>query len=125
MLLDEVRLRQVVGNLVSNAIRYTDSGSVTVSVSCLRATGHHELVLQVRDTGVGIPPEYQQRIFQPFIQGKHRRAGSCGLGLSIVKELVNLFGGCIARWTAPRARAPASPCAYRCRRRRRRARSRC
>ncbi|NHR06859.1 response regulator [Chromobacterium haemolyticum] len=96
VLLDEVRLRQVVGNLVSNAIRYTDSGTVTVSVSCLRATGHHELVLQVRDTGVGIPLEYQQRIFQPFIQGKHRRAGSCGLGLSIVKELVNLFGGCIA-----------------------------
>lgn len=95
VVLDEVRLRQVVGNLVSNAIRYTDSGAVTVSVSCLRATGHHELVLQVRDTGVGIPLEYQQRIFQPFIQGKHRRAGSCGLGLSIVKELVNLFGGCI------------------------------
>lgn len=95
VLLDEVRLRQVVGNLVSNAIRYTDQGGVTVKVSCLRATGHHELTLQVRDTGVGIPPEQQQRIFQPFIQGKHRRAGSCGLGLSIVKELVNLFGGCI------------------------------
>ncbi|KMN38287.1 hypothetical protein VI26_00640 [Chromobacterium sp. LK1] len=95
VLLDEVRLRQVVGNLVSNAIRYTDQGGVTVNVSCLRATGHHELMLQVRDTGIGIPPEQQQRIFQPFIQGKHRRAGSCGLGLSIVKELVNLFGGCI------------------------------
>ncbi|MEO9382630.1 ATP-binding response regulator [Chromobacterium phragmitis] len=93
-LLDETRLRQIVGNLVSNAIRYTDQGGVTLKARGVESD-HAELWIEVRDTGIGIADEDRQRIFQPFSQGRNRRPGSSGLGLSIVKELVRLFGGSI------------------------------
>ncbi|AOZ49555.1 ATP-binding response regulator [Chromobacterium vaccinii] len=95
VLLDEIRLRQIVGNLVSNAIRYTDQGGVTLRARGVNDADHSELRLEVSDTGIGIADEDRLRIFQPFSQGRNRRPGSSGLGLSIVKELVRLFGGSI------------------------------
>lgn len=94
-MVDGTRLRQIVGNLVSNAIRYTDEGQVTVSARTFTDDGLCSLEVKVRDTGIGIPEESRSRIFQPFIQGKSRRVGSSGLGLAVVKELVHLFGGSI------------------------------
>ncbi|WP_440027734.1 ATP-binding protein [Chromobacterium amazonense] len=93
VMMDEIRLRQIVGNLVSNAIRYTDQGEVKIRARGLRSEEQLELWLEVSDTGIGIAEEDRQRIFQPFSQGRNRRPGSSGLGLSIVKELVRLFGG--------------------------------
>ncbi|WP_155419294.1 ATP-binding response regulator [Chromobacterium subtsugae] len=95
VLMDEIRLRQIVGNLVSNAIRYTDQGAVAVKARGQMCQEHLELWLQISDSGIGIAEEDKQRVFQPFSQGRNRRPGSSGLGLSIVKELVRLFGGSI------------------------------
>ncbi|MBM2885909.1 ATP-binding response regulator [Chromobacterium amazonense] len=94
--LDGCRLRQIVGNLISNAIRYTDHGSVTVAARVETADGLSVLEVRVADTGIGVPADLQSRIFQPFFQGRQRRPGSSGLGLAIVKELVRLLGGEIA-----------------------------
>lgn len=95
VMVDGNRLRQIVGNLVSNAIRYTDEGQVTVTARIFNDDGLCSLEVKVCDTGIGIPEESRSRIFQPFIQGKSRRVGSSGLGLAVVKELVHLFGGSI------------------------------
>ncbi|QEL55745.1 ATP-binding response regulator [Chromobacterium paludis] len=93
VMMDEIRLRQIVGNLVSNAIRYTDQGEVKILARGVRRDELLELWLDVSDTGIGIAEEDRERLFQPFSQGRNRRPGSSGLGLSIVKELVRLFGG--------------------------------
>lgn len=89
---DPVRLRQIIDNLVGNAIKFTRAGSVQVSV----ASGAGALVFEVRDTGEGIAPDDLARVFDPFEQGdgSHRRAheGS-GLGLTICRELVELMDG--------------------------------
>ncbi|WP_158248729.1 hybrid sensor histidine kinase/response regulator [Chromobacterium sinusclupearum] len=89
--LDGHRLRQIVWNLLSNAIRYTDNGHIELTLR------YHERQLEiwVRDTGVGIPDEIKAQLFRPFARGKNRRPGSSGLGLAIVHELVMLFGGSI------------------------------
>ncbi|WP_434631630.1 ATP-binding protein [Chromobacterium sp. CV08] len=91
--LDGGRLRQIVGNLVSNAIRYTDHGEVSVTARIEHRNGFQLLEIRVEDTGIGVPADLQSRIFQPFFQGRQRRAGSSGLGLAIVRELVSLQGG--------------------------------
>ncbi|POZ62994.1 ATP-binding response regulator [Chromobacterium alticapitis] len=91
--LDGNRLRQIVGNLLSNAIRYTDHGAVTVAARAENRDGLHLLEIRVADTGIGVPADLQTRIFQPFFQGRQRRPGSSGLGLAVVKELVRLMGG--------------------------------
>ncbi len=89
---DEVRLRQVVGNLVSNAVKFTDVGSIEV-----RVTGDAQsLAFSVRDTGAGIATQQRAQIFEKFVQGDAtttRRAGGTGLGLAICRELVTLMGG--------------------------------
>ncbi|MPQ71848.1 sensor histidine kinase KdpD, partial [Pseudomonas sp. MWU12-2323] len=87
--LDGHRLRQIVWNLLSNAIRYTDNGHIELT------SRYHERQLEiwVRDTGVGIPDEIKAQLFRPFARGKNRRPGSSGLGMAIVHELVLLFGG--------------------------------
>lgn len=95
---DPVRLRQVLLNLLSNAVKYTESGSVTVTVSCEAAEENcnQSLRFAVRDTGVGIPADEQEHIFQPFMQVNGAggpRKGGAGLGLAISKELVHLMGG--------------------------------
>ncbi len=89
---DERRLTQVVLNIVSNAIKFTDKGAVEVSV---RGAGN-EFVIAVHDTGPGIAPEHQARIFDEFQQVDNsitRQKGGTGLGLSISRRLVNLHGG--------------------------------
>lgn len=89
---DPVRLRQVIDNLVGNAVKFTARGSVHVSVAFL----HGQLVFEVRDTGPGIAPDDLLRVFSPFEQadGSHRRAheGS-GLGLAICRQLAELMKG--------------------------------
>jgi signal transduction histidine kinase/CheY-like chemotaxis protein len=96
---DPIRLRQIIVNLVTNAIKFTDSGEVVVQVSIeSQAPDAVWLHFAVRDTGVGIPPEKQRLIFDPFTQADGsttRRFGGTGLGLSISKRLVELMGGAI------------------------------
>ena len=94
---DPGRLRQILINLCDNAIKFTARGQVTVSASCTtRATGVLELHFSVRDTGVGIPQEKQQRIFEAFSQADSsttRQFGGTGLGLTICARLVSLMAG--------------------------------
>ncbi|MBD2845974.1 PAS domain S-box protein [Paenibacillus sp. IB182496] len=96
---DPVRLRQVLVNLVSNGIKFTDAGSV--SVSCyIRYRDEHEIILEfaVQDTGIGIPEDKLDQLFHSFSQlhsGMGRTYGGTGLGLAICKKLVELMGGSI------------------------------
>jgi signal transduction histidine kinase/ActR/RegA family two-component response regulator len=92
---DEARLRQVLGNLISNAIKFTDQGTVVVRVAGDAAA----MVFSVHDTGVGIPADQHAQIFETFVQidgSRTRRSGGAGLGLAICRELVKLMGGTIA-----------------------------
>lgn len=96
---DPVRLRQVLTNLVSNAIKFTERGGVLIDVSRLGEThSHHRLAFTVRDTGIGIGPQAREKIFEPFSQADSsttRAYGGTGLGLVICKRLVDLMGGSI------------------------------
>jgi signal transduction histidine kinase len=97
---DAGRFRQIVVNLVGNALKFTDSGEVTVTLAADPPAGQQvNLRLSVRDTGIGIPPEKHQEIFEAFTQvdGSHtRRHGGAGLGLAIASRLTALMGGEIA-----------------------------
>jgi len=97
---DPHRLRQVLFNLIGNTIKFTDKGSVRVGVECERSETVHEsmilLRLSVQDTGLGIPVDIQDVIFQPLTQGdgsSTRKYGGSGMGLTIAKRLVELMGG--------------------------------
>jgi signal transduction histidine kinase/CheY-like chemotaxis protein/HPt (histidine-containing phosphotransfer) domain-containing protein len=96
--LDPGRLRQVLTNLIGNAIKFTERGEVVVSVSCAGGAGTTEswVRFEVRDTGIGIAPEAHGQLFEPFRQADAsttRRYGGTGLGLAICKQLVELMGG--------------------------------
>jgi PAS domain S-box-containing protein len=94
---DEGRLRQVLLNLVGNAIKFTEQGEVVIQILLKSANQNHlELLFSVHDTGIGIPETARQRLFQPFTQVEGsltRRYGGTGLGLAISKHLVELMGG--------------------------------
>ncbi|WP_198320981.1 PAS domain S-box protein [Azohydromonas aeria] len=94
---DPLRLKQVLINLLGNAVKFTEAGSVTLRVRELsRTDGHARLDLEVIDTGIGIAPEAQAHIFEPFTQADSsttRRFGGTGLGLSIVRRLVAMMDG--------------------------------
>ncbi|MEN1973018.1 ATP-binding protein [Luteimonas sp. MJ204] len=94
---DPVRLRQVLGNLVSNAVKFTERGSVSLTVRRNGETAaQHQLRFEVRDTGIGIPASSQSRLFQAFSQADAsttRLYGGTGLGLAISKRIVDLMGG--------------------------------
>ena len=94
---DVTRLRQVLINLLSNAVKFTESGEVVLSVRGQRRdTDRYHLQFAVRDTGLGIPTDRLDRLFQPFSQidaSTTRRFGGTGLGLIISKRLVELMGG--------------------------------
>jgi signal transduction histidine kinase len=116
---DRTRLDQVVVNLISNAIRYTPPpGEINVSVG----VDGHEVELKVADTGVGMPPDVLDHIFEMFAQAHpeiSRRKGGLGIGLSVAQQLVRMHGGTIQAYSAgpglgskfivrlPRAEAPA------------------
>ncbi|QDQ74797.1 response regulator [Pseudoluteimonas lycopersici] len=94
---DPVRLRQVLTNLISNAVKFTEKGSVSVHVQRLGETAaQHQLRFEVRDTGIGIPHEAMERLFSAFSQADAsttRLYGGTGLGLAICKRIVELMGG--------------------------------
>src|SRR5579872_1919646 len=96
---DSGRLRQIILNLLSNAIRFTERGEVTLIVECVKLEGKLCTVrFAVRDTGIGIPAEKQSLIFEAFSQADgstHRKYGGTGLGLAISARLVHLMGGSI------------------------------
>jgi signal transduction histidine kinase/CheY-like chemotaxis protein len=95
---DACRLRQILINLVGNALKFTKSGEVQVSVAMERAESGQRIVFRVKDTGVGIAPESLARLFRPYAQAESstaRQYGGTGLGLSICKLLVELMGGSI------------------------------
>lgn len=95
------RLRELVSNLIENAIKYNEpEGNVTVSV----VEEGTEMVITVSDTGIGIPEEHQQRIFERFYRvdkGRARSTGGTGLGLAIVKHITRLYGGNITLHSKP------------------------
>ena len=98
--LDFIRLRQIMVNVVGNAVKFTDKGSVTIRINGEKqeTSSAINLLIEVQDTGVGIPSEKLEAIFKPFVQaGAHRekeKQGS-GLGLSIVKRLTEIMGGTV------------------------------
>ena len=99
------QLRQIVTNLVANAIKFTDKGRISVTLDALEVDDNQaSLRLAVRDEGIGVPPEAQSRIFELFTQADGavtRRYGGTGLGLAIVKQLVELMGGTVSLSSAP------------------------
>ncbi|KAA5542639.1 PAS domain-containing protein [Roseiconus nitratireducens] len=100
---DRVRVRQILVNLIGNALKFTDEGEVRVTIALERnsdaesnGSGAADLVVRVADTGIGMSDEQLQDLFQPFTQGSHRakrKYGGTGLGLSISKRLVDAMGG--------------------------------
>jgi signal transduction histidine kinase len=98
---DNLRLQQVLLNLLDNAIKFTDSGSVQVSVQPTRE--EHAYRIAVRDTGPGLSPDERERLFQPFMQGPANGAKAPGspLGLSLARNLVELMGGRIDVSSSP------------------------
>lgn len=103
---DPGRLRQIVLNLLGNAVKFTDAGEVVLSARLQRNENSRRAVLHlvVSDTGIGIPAAIQQKIFEPFAQADDsdtRRHGGTGLGLAIVKQLVERLAGTIALESSP------------------------
>lgn len=97
---DSVRLSQVLNNLLDNAVKFTPSGEVTLNITCAEETEDSaSLVFKVKDSGIGIPEENRQSIFESFTQARSdttRRFGGTGLGLTIVKKLLEMQGGSIS-----------------------------
>jgi PAS domain S-box-containing protein len=90
---DQVRLSQVIANLLNNASKYSNAGA-TIRLSAVRE--HDEVVIEVRDSGAGIPPEVLPRVFEPFVQADRsleRSRGGLGIGLTLVKKIVEMHQG--------------------------------
>ena len=99
LLVDPLRLRQILNNLVGNAIKFTAEGSIEVRAELLeRSGGKDHVCISVHDTGIGISPENQEQLFQPFSQGEAdttRQFGGTGLGLAICRRLAEMMGGAV------------------------------
>jgi signal transduction histidine kinase/DNA-binding NarL/FixJ family response regulator len=99
VLADEVRLRQILLNLISNAVKFTEKGRIDVALTQEgEHDGRHRLIWEVRDTGAGIPPDAMAHLFDRFVQvdsSMTRRHEGTGLGLAICKDLVEIMGGTI------------------------------
>jgi len=101
---DPGRIRQILLNLIGNAVKFTDRGEVRVSVERLREEGGDLLALSVSDTGIGMSRETQRKIFESFTQAEDsttRNYGGTGLGLAIVRQLVDLMAGSISVTSEP------------------------
>ncbi len=101
---DPARIRQVVVNLVNNAVKFTENGYIRVSAELRKRGFGFQILIQVKDTGIGIPLERQNRLFKPFSQvdaSMTRRYGGTGLGLSISRDLVGMMGGKIGVKSKP------------------------
>ncbi|HEY2929661.1 ATP-binding protein [Piscinibacter sp.] len=101
---DEKRLRQVLLNLLDNAVKFTDRGSVSLRVACLASDGARTVLhFEVEDSGIGIAADHLESIFQPFEQvGElQRRLGGTGLGLAISRQLVRLMGSDVQLQSVP------------------------
>jgi PAS domain S-box-containing protein len=95
---DESRLRQVLFNLVGNALKFTETGFVRVEIAPLHGFDHPRILFCVTDSGTGISDHHLKEVFSPFVQGEDsyvRRHQGAGLGLAIVKRIVGLLGGCL------------------------------
>lgn len=97
---DPTRVRQIVTNLLSNALKFTEQGSVTICLTCERLTegSRARVVVSVTDTGIGIPEASQERLFETFMQADSsttRKYGGTGLGLNLSRELAIAMGGCL------------------------------
>ena len=94
---DPTRLRQIVFNLINNAIKFTHQGEIQLRVKLMEASvGRCKLYFEVEDTGIGIPEEIQKKLFNPFVQADSsttRKFGGTGMGLAISRQLVELMGG--------------------------------
>ena len=105
LLLDETRIRQILFNLIGNAVKFTDSGEVTLSVmKKIKDDYKIDLIISVKDTGIGIPADQHDRIFEAFNQQEGQRTvkyGGTGLGLTITRRLVEMMGGEIELLSEP------------------------
>ena len=104
VVLDPLRLKQILSNLISNAVKFTEAGAVTVRLGVDGATAPPRLVMEVVDTGVGIPPEALSRLFGAFEQagaGATRKHGGSGLGLAISRRLAAMMEGNLDVESAP------------------------
>jgi signal transduction histidine kinase/CheY-like chemotaxis protein/ligand-binding sensor domain-containing protein len=102
---DHGRIRQVITNLVGNAVKFTSAGSIRIAVACDRTESNTAWIrVSVADTGIGIAPDQLPRLFQKFTQADPsttRRYGGTGLGLAITKQLIELMGGTITAASRP------------------------
>jgi len=93
---DPTKVRQILLNLLSNAAKFTEQGSITIQTRVERVNSHEEVLISVSDTGIGIAKEDQSKLFEPFSQvdaSPTRKTGGTGLGLSISRYLVEMHGG--------------------------------
>ena len=98
LMLDEIRIRQILFNLVGNAIKFTDKGFVRLKVYCRDSEkkGHKQIIIEIEDTGIGVPKKDHELIFEAFRQGdgnSTRKYGGTGLGLAITKKLIQQMNG--------------------------------
>jgi len=93
---DPSRLRQIVTNLVGNSLKFTEVGGVKIVAGCANSSSHRQLTIAVIDTGIGVPEDKQQSIFDPFVQADTsvtRKFGGTGLGLAISRRFAQALGG--------------------------------
>jgi signal transduction histidine kinase/ActR/RegA family two-component response regulator len=102
---DPTRLAQLLYNLAGNAIKFTDKGSITIKLECIRKAGHEiDVLFSVKDTGIGIHPDKHGLIFESFTQAEShttRKYGGTGLGLAIVKQILALFSSALHLESTP------------------------
>lgn len=123
---DELRISQAIINFLSNAVKFTSEGEIIVTFrQMMRSAGHVDLMVRVHDTGIGMAPEFINRIFRPFEQESietTKRYGGTGLGMAITDHIVRLMGGEIVVESEPGQGLPISPCTCTCPKPKRRSR---
>ncbi|MBR8833264.1 MAG: two-component sensor histidine kinase [Stigonema ocellatum SAG 48.90 = DSM 106950] len=95
---DAAKLKQVLINIIGNAIKFTEEGSITITIEIQQIDGKSQVIVKVKDTGVGIDPAQQQKLFRPFVMVEEpntRKFGGTGLGLAISRNLIELMNGSI------------------------------